>query len=183
MKCPAVRPLLLASVIAIEFIACAPSTTAERAAKDGWPRFGTADETIESTVPISSLGESTNRVAVEGTVFEVCQSKGCWMTLRGSDHAEVLVRFRDYSIFVPRNATGRHAIVWGRAERETLSIEMLRQLARDSGKSDATIAAIRLPKDSLTLIADSVRIQGPGLVDVYRPIGAESYPAFESATK
>ncbi len=162
---------------------CAPKTTAERATDDGWARFGVPNvpstPAASPTVSIGALDDAADTILVEGTIQEVCQTKGCWMTLRDDSGDEVLVRFRDYAFFVPRNAMGRQALVTGRADYQTLSVEALRHLAEDAGKSAAEIAKITEPRESITFTADSVWIQGPGLADAYRPVGAESCPPLD----
>lgn len=49
-------------------------------------------------------------VRTEGTVSAVCQAAGCWMQL--SDNAQrVHVKMHGHAFFIPRNATGRRAVV------------------------------------------------------------------------
>jgi len=168
---------LVLVAFAMSLTSCAP-----KAAHDGWSHYGAdVDAHAVQQISIGAIRELPATTAdgiskLEGTVHEVCVVKGCWMTLRDEAGTEVLVRFRDYGFFVPRNATGRQAWVVGTPQHQTLSVEALQHLAHDAGRTAAEIAAITRPEDRLTLIADAVWIQGPGLQDPYRAIGQEDCP-------
>jgi len=172
---------LVLVTLAVSLPACAPKSE-----HDGWSHYG-ADVDAHA-VPQISIGASGDPPAatadgiakLEGTVHEVCVVKGCWMTLRDETGTEVLVRFRDYGFFVPRNAMRRQAWVVGTPQKQTLSIEALQHLAHGAGRTEAEIAAITRPEDRLTIIADAVWIQGPGLQDPYRAIGKEDCPPVDA---
>jgi hypothetical protein len=51
-------------------------------------------------------------VKTEGVIDNVCQEKGCWMTLKADDKI-VLIRFKDYAFFVPKNSAGKKVILEG----------------------------------------------------------------------
>ena len=97
---------------------------------------------------------------VRGEVVEVCQKKGCWMTLRapGGESADVTVRFKDYGFFMPKTLSGSEVVVAGQARRTVTSVDDLRHYAEDAGKSAAEIAAITEPKEELEFIATGVRV-------------------------
>ncbi len=44
-------------------------------------------------------------VRLTGPITAVCQTKGCWMHL-GSQTPPVMVKFKDYAFFVPKDASG-----------------------------------------------------------------------------
>ena len=46
----------------------------------------------------------TLEVKFKSEINEVCQKKGCWMTLDLADDKEAFVKFKDYGFFVPKNA-------------------------------------------------------------------------------
>ncbi len=157
---------------------------------ENWTRYGTAtaeaiDVHATPQVAIGAIAETaspSSTIKVEGIVFDVCAVKGCWMTVRDADGVELLVRFRDYGFFVPRNAMGRQVWVVGTAERQVLSVEALQHLAQDAGKTPAEIAAITKPQEKLTFMADAAWIKGPGLQDPYRPIGKETCPPVDAGS-
>ena len=85
-------------------------------------------------------------VRVEAPIISVCQKKGCWMYLELDSTIEMLVRFKDYSFFVPMECAGDTAIVQGVAKVDTLSIEWLKHLKEDANATQEEIDAIVEPK-------------------------------------
>lgn len=92
-------------------------------------------------------------------VGEVCQMKGCWMTLNLEDGQQVMVKFKDYGFFVPKDIAGKEVIVNGKAFVEEVSVEDQRHFAEDAGKSKEEIAAISSPKKTFSFEADGVLIK------------------------
>ncbi|MFO0830022.1 MAG: DUF4920 domain-containing protein [Phycisphaerales bacterium] len=169
------RRLIVSSILLAASVAgCAPKTAQETALKDGWPRFGTGDDpTTVRLVAVAEVPVTSERIAVTGVAARTSQRNGEWIVLRDDAGDEIVVRFRDYRFFAPRNATGRHVLACGTASRETLSVEDRRRMVIDGGGTISDAQVITEPKDVVLLIADTIWIQGPGLVDPYRPVGAE----------
>ena len=112
-------------------------------------------ETFVKTVE----AKGTVDAVVTGTVLEVCQKKGCWMTLQPTGGDEnVTVRFKDYSFFMPKTLSGNRVVVAGQAKRTEVSVADLRHYAEDAGKSAAEIAAITEPEVEIELTATGVRV-------------------------
>jgi hypothetical protein len=102
-------------------------------------------------------GQDSARVKLSATVAEVCQKKGCWMNLTsGEKEKEIMVRFKDYGFFVPKDIAGRQVVVEGVARRELISVEDLRHYAADKGESEEAIQAITEPRENWTFTADGV---------------------------
>lgn len=98
-------------------------------------------------------------VKIEGKILSSCPMKGCWMKIK-ADEDTILVRFKDYGFFVPKNGIeGDKVIVNGKISVETLSVEQLRHYAEDAGKSQEKINLIKDPQVSLTFLADGVYIE------------------------
>ena len=100
---------------------------------------------------------------VSGEVVQVCQNKGCWMTLRAVDTtlagAEPLtVRFKDYGFFMPKDLAGHRVVAAGTAHRRVVPVDELRHYAEDAGESPEAIAEITEPEESLEFIATGVRV-------------------------
>ncbi len=95
-----------------------------------------------------------------GLVEEVCQMKGCWMTIRATDQdlPAIMVKFKDYGFFVPKDISGRQVVLQGIAFREVTPVEELRHYAEDAGKSKTEIEAITEPKEELKFIATGVAL-------------------------
>ena len=98
-------------------------------------------------------------VKVKGRIVEVCQNKGCWMTLDMGNNEVLRVRFKDYGFFVPKDAAGKTAIIDGQAIRRIVSVDELQHQAEDAGKSEEEIEAITEPAVALTYMAKGVIIQ------------------------
>ncbi len=93
------------------------------------------------------------------TVSSVCKVKGCWMKLRLNEGGEVMVRFKDYGFFVPKNIEGKEVIVSGNAFVNHTSIEEQKHYALDAGKSKTEIEKITQPKREFAFVAKSVLLK------------------------
>ncbi|MFC4720835.1 DUF4920 domain-containing protein [Geojedonia litorea] len=92
-------------------------------------------------------------------VVEVCQAKGCWMTLSLEDGNEVMVKFKDYGFFMPKDIAGKEVIVNGIAFVNEVPVDEQQHYAEDAGKSKEDIAAITTPKKTYSFEADGVLIK------------------------
>ena len=95
---------------------------------------------------------------VKGTVISVCEKKGCWMKLAQTDGEGIMIRFKDYKFFMPKNIVGKDVVLEGVAEKTTTSVEMLNHYAEDGGKSAAEIEKITEPKTAIEFIARGVLV-------------------------
>ncbi|MCO5724081.1 DUF4920 domain-containing protein [Robiginitalea marina] len=94
----------------------------------------------------------------EGEVVSVCQMKGCWMRLALPDEKTVMVRFKDYGFFVPKDISGGKVVVEGKAYVSEVDEAERRHMAQDAGQPDSLIAAIRGPEMQMGFEASGVRI-------------------------
>ena len=95
---------------------------------------------------------------IKAKVNKVCQAKGCWMTLDLGDSTEVMVKFKDYGFFVPKDIAGKDVIVNGKAYVKEVSVDEQQHYAEDAGKSAEDIAAITTPKRTYSFEADGVLV-------------------------
>ena len=102
-------------------------------------------------------GEKVN-LKVSGTVQSVCQKKGCWMKMDMGDGKTMMVHFKDYGFFVPKDCSGKKLIMDGVAFIEVTPVDQLRHYAEDAGKSKAEIEKIVDPEKELTFEASGVLI-------------------------
>jgi hypothetical protein len=115
------------------------------------------DQVIElASLQTEMKGESKKDMKIKGVVKEVCQEKGCWMTMTLDNGDEMRVTFKDYKIFVPKDLGGKKVVLDGFAYSDTTSVEKLRHYAEDAGKREAEIAAITSPKQQLAFEAKGV---------------------------
>jgi len=102
-----------------------------------------------------NLGDSINTKMI-AKVNEVCQAKGCWMTLNLEDGNEVMVKFKDYGFFMPKDIAGKEVIVNGKAFVEEVSVDEQKHYAEDASQSEEEIAKIINPKRTYSFEADGV---------------------------
>ncbi|WP_053992162.1 DUF4920 domain-containing protein [Mangrovimonas sp. TPBH4] len=122
-----------------------------------------ADDAIMASALASQFeslqaGDSLSTKVV-AKVDEVCQAKGCWMKLDLGDEKQVMVKFKDYGFFVPKNIAGKEVIVNGMAYVSETSVAELRHYAQDAGQSEEEIAKITDPERTYTFMADGVLLK------------------------
>ena len=103
-------------------------------------------------------GQDSMAVVLTGTVVDVCQMKGCWMNIASNDSSvdPIMVRFKDYGFFMPKDIAGRNVVMNGYAFRDVTPVDELRHYAEDAGKSKEEIAAITQPKEEMKFLASGV---------------------------
>ncbi|SFN87255.1 protein of unknown function [Bizionia echini] len=118
----------------------------------------------ENALNVNEISEKYQNLAVGDTlqikvlakVNSVCQAKGCWMRLDLENDEEVMVKFKDYGFFMPKNIADRDVIINGKAYVTEVSVDEQRHYAEDAGKTEEEIAAITEPKRTLSFEADGV---------------------------
>jgi hypothetical protein len=100
----------------------------------------------------------TLAIKVTSKINEICQNKGCWMTLDLGNNETAFVKFKEYGFFVPMNAQKRNTIIEGKAFIEVTSVAELKHYAEDEGKSEKEIAEITAPKTEYKFLAHGVLI-------------------------
>ncbi|MBC3758823.1 DUF4920 domain-containing protein [Hyunsoonleella sp. SJ7] len=106
---------------------------------------------------IMKVGDSVPS-KVKAKVKDVCQAKGCWMTLELPNDTEMMVKFKDYGFFVPKDIAGKEVIVNGLAYVTEVSVDEQRHYAEDAGKSSEDISLIKESKRTYSFEADGVLI-------------------------
>lgn len=140
--------------------------TSQTIAQNDYASYG-ATISPENTLTKSEIAEKyaslaegdTAVVKFQAPVDAVCASKGCWMRLDIAGEEQVFVKFKDYGFFVPTDTDGGEAIVEGKAYLEEVSVDELRHMAKDGGKSEDEIAAITEPQRELRFMADGVLLK------------------------
>jgi hypothetical protein len=141
-----------------------PSQNPETAAADN-KHFGaviTSDNAISYDELLQRMASADSMPArVTARVREVCQTKGCWMTLASDnpDQPEMRVTFLDYGFFVPKDLSGKRVTVDGYAVVENTPVDVLRHYAEDAGKNPDEIAAITEPKREMNFVATGVLVE------------------------
>ena len=94
----------------------------------------------------------------EGQVAAVCQMKGCWMRVDIPGQETVMVRFKDYGFFVPKDIAGKRVLVEGKAFVSEVGEDERRHMAEDAGEPDSLIARITGSEMQKGFEASGVRI-------------------------
>jgi len=148
------KKLLLTAIVFI-LVACNSKT---------YTSFGEeiSDQPTHSFNTIYDLAQNgeVKNIVLEGEITQTCAKKGCWMDVKVSEQDTLMVRFKDYGFFVPKEGVeGLRTVVKGKAKMDTISVEMLRHYAEDAGDSEEEILKIIEPKYVLEFIADGVLIE------------------------
>jgi len=98
------------------------------------------------------------KIKFTGVINEACKKKGCWMNVDLGNGEAMMVRFKDYGFFVPKDCDGKTAVMEGVAFKEIVSVEMLQHYAEDAGKSKEEIAKITQPETKISFEANGVII-------------------------
>ncbi len=135
----------------------------EKIAYSSFGKIIIADDAIKATSMASHyktmrVGDSINSKMI-ATVNKVCQAKGCWMTLNLGNEEEVMVKFKDYGFFVPKDIGGKEVIINGKAYVKEVSVDEQRHYAEDEGKTAEEIASITKPKRTYSFEADGVLLK------------------------
>ena len=97
-------------------------------------------------------------VAVTGKVTEVCDKKGCWMTVETDNNEKFFVKMKDYAFFVPTALKGKNVVLEGAAETKVISVDEQKHYAEDAKKSQAEIDAITKPQEEIRFVATGIKV-------------------------
>jgi hypothetical protein len=121
-----------------------------------------AGTTAEGAISVNELdGKMTNDKyagKVTGKVVEVCQEKGCWMKVEKADGEKLMVKFKDYGYFMPKDIVGKEVVLDGEASVKEVSVKQLQHYAKDAGKSEEEIKKIKSPKKEVQFVAKGVLV-------------------------
>jgi Domain of unknown function (DUF4920) len=121
-----------------------------------------AATTAEGAIVIGNLDKNLkdNQFSgkVSGKVIEVCQEKGCWMKIEKPNGETMMVKFKDYGFFMPKNIVGKEVVLDGEAKIKEVSVKQLQHYAKDAGKSEEEIKKIKEPKKELQFVAKGVLV-------------------------
>lgn len=85
--------------------------------------------TLKETTLISEINASPEKhvdkaVRIEGRVIDVCKKRGCWIKIASDkEYESLLVKVDDGVIIFPMESKGKMALVEGKIEKVTLSME------------------------------------------------------------
>lgn len=121
-----------------------------------------AGTTAEGAIPVDELAKKMEqdkyKGKVTGKVVEVCQEKGCWMKVEQSNGEKLMVKFKDYGFFMPKDIVGKEIVLDGEASVKEVSVKQLQHYAKDAGKSEEEIKKIKEPKKEVQFVAKGVLV-------------------------
>lgn len=97
-------------------------------------------------------------VVVKGLVTDVCEKRGCWLTVKTENGSSFFVKMKDYAFFVPTSLKGKNIVMEGNAEKKNTSVADLKHYAKDAKKTKAEIDAITSPKEEIRFLADGIKV-------------------------
>ncbi len=109
---------------------------------DPYETFGQDFEITKDTLSARQMDDlfdeldfhDTALVVFNSKIDAVCQKKGCWMEVDLDEGYVARVTFLDYGFFVPLNAAGSDAIIYGKAFWKSDSTAEKRHYAEDAGE-------------------------------------------------
>ena len=97
-------------------------------------------------------------VAIKGKVTDVCDKKGCWLTIQTEDDTQLFVKMKDYGFFVPTALKGKNVVLEGNAEKKVTSVDEQKHYAEDAKKPQEEIDAITKPKEEIRFVANGIKV-------------------------
>ncbi|MBU2525264.1 MAG: DUF4920 domain-containing protein [Bacteroidetes bacterium] len=135
---------------------------------EGYELYGlNQDLTPDASLTVSDFSKnpealSSNPIKLKIEISEVCQNMGCWVTFPMNGEM-VRVQFRDH-FSIPKNSSGREAIIYGLAKVDTISVADQKHYLADQEKAGKGIdaqayATITSPKITRTFDAEGILIK------------------------
>ena len=97
-------------------------------------------------------------VSVKGKVTDVCEKKGCWLTVETENNEKFFVKMKDYGFFVPTALIGKNVVLEGNAETKIISVDEQKHYAEDAKKSQQEIDAITKPQEEIRFVASGIKV-------------------------
>lgn len=120
------------------------------------------DKVTHSYADVFELAQNgpVENVILDGFITQTCAKKGCWMDVKMPEGDTMMVRFKDYGFFVPKEGVeDLRTVMRGTAKMDTISVDLLRHYAEDAGDTEDEIMQITEPRFVLEFIADGVLIE------------------------
>ena len=121
-----------------------------------------AGTTAEGAISVNDLQKQITGNSytgkIKGKVVEVCQEKGCWMKLEQTDGEKLMIKFKDYGFFMPKDIVGKEVVLDGDAAVKEVSVKQQKHYAQDAGKTKEEIEKITTPKKEIQFVAKAVLV-------------------------
>lgn len=100
-------------------------------------------------------GKDSMEAKIAGTIDEVCQKKGCWMTMDLGNGQKMRISY-DYKFLMPLNSAGLPIVIEGMAYVDTISVADQKHYLEDEAASQEEIDAITEPEINISFLAKGV---------------------------
>jgi hypothetical protein len=146
------------AAIALSFLlfSCSKDAKMESDGKYGEPFIADSARSVGEAIKAMSL-VTEMPVVVKGTVAEVCKSEGCWLMLKNEGGEDLYIDIAGKKFHLTPDIEGKTVAVKGVLTKEPISIEEVKQMAREAGKTEAEVNAI-------TSIKDDIAMEATGLI-------------------
>jgi len=114
---------------------------------------------MANTLAQQMANDDEMELKLEGNINAVCQMSGCWMDMNLGDGEIVHVTFKDEAFILPKDITGKNAVIEGVAIRQEVPVAELKKAAIAEGKSQDEIDAINQPKIEYYFEANGVTLR------------------------
>ncbi|QSX33178.1 DUF4920 domain-containing protein [Shewanella avicenniae] len=115
-----------------------------------------------STILATPKAYVGKQVTIRGVVTNVCEKRGCWMTVKSDQQfQELYIKVPDGEMVFPLSARGSEAIVTGKLAEVSLSLEKSRDYLAEQAKSQGKafdVASVTQPIDIYQLRPSGVKI-------------------------
>ncbi|GEJ44330.1 DUF4920 domain-containing protein [Chryseobacterium sp. ON_d1] len=160
------KVILIAAAVSTSSLAFAQSGPPAGKALVGDTYGGQLTSSVESkAITVDKLNKQLKKdnkkvenVAVKGKVTDVCDKKGCWLTIQTEDNSKFFVKMKDYAFFVPTALKGKNVVLEGNAERKVISVNEQKHYAEDAKKPQSEIDAITQPKEEIRFVANGIKV-------------------------
>ncbi|MEP6747626.1 MAG: DUF4920 domain-containing protein [Bacteroidota bacterium] len=149
-------------IISVAMLGLTICTAAQDPAPAGKGVTYGAGTTAQGAVPAAEIEANMQDAKftgkATGKVLSVCQERGCWMKVEKANGEAMMVKFKDYGYFMPKNIVGKEVVLDGEATVKETSVKQLKHYAGDAGKSKEEISKITMPKKELIFTAKGVLV-------------------------
>ncbi|RNA62518.1 DUF4920 domain-containing protein [Chryseobacterium nematophagum] len=166
------RTILFAVSVSVSSLAFAQETSNKKVSPpEGKALIGDtygasiATNSLSDVISVGKLNKKLKKenkkienVAIKGKVTDVCEKKGCWLTIQTEDNSQFFVKMKDYAFFVPTALKGKNVVLDGSAERKIISIDEQKHYAEDAKKPQSEIDAINQPKEEIRFVANGIQV-------------------------
>lgn len=152
------RLILLLTLISFTIFSCGNNT-------ESYKKYGPSDidslRAVDLNDMLLQLQQNPEKVEFTFTapIEEVCQSAGCWATVKKENGELLRVRFKDHFLIPKKTRVGSIAYFHGEAYWDSISVGLQQHFAVDSKMSQSEINKIKKPKFELSFEADAVLVE------------------------